>query len=257
MKELIRGAIARIPGLRFWIARKIFLGPGHNTHRFWGVFKNKAAAQAHVPAKLSGGFDEPDLDKFDESVQERDLVLIRILSGFIAETRTLFDFGGNVGRSFYQFRKAMAYPPALRWTVCDVPFVTKLGRKIAAERSETQLFFTDDRRDANGTDVYMTCGALQYLEESFADILRELSQKPPRLLVNRVPLYEGETFFTLQHMGSSVVPYKIANRAQFIADVEALGYRLVEKWENDRFCDIILRPDKFVKHYYGFYFERA
>src|ERR1700677_2854127 len=174
----------------------------------------------------------------------------------MAETRALFDLGGNMGVSFYQFRTALTYPSALRWTVCDVPFVNEQGRKIAAERGETQLFFTDDRAEANGVDVYMTCGALQYLEEPFAEILAALPKKPQRVLINRVPLTDGETFYTLQHMGNSIVPYKLANRAGLVSSVEALGYRLVEDWKNNRFCDIILRPDKRIPHYYGFCFEK-
>jgi len=257
MKALVRGIILRIPGLRDWVAKRMFLGPGHNTHRFWGVFKTAADAKARVPASFNRGFDAPNLADFDERIHERDLPLVRILSGLMPELGTIFDLGGNIGLSFYQFRSRIAYSKGLRWMVCDVPFVNEAGRRIAAKRGETQIFFTDDQQDGSGADVYLTCGALQYFEESLADLLAKLKDKPRRVLVNRVPLTEGDSFYTLQHMGYSVVPYHITNLAAFVSSLEALGYRLVEQWKNNRFCDILLRPDLRVPHYYGFYFERV
>jgi len=257
MKALIRDSIAKIPGLRFWVARWIFLGPNHNTHRFWGVFPTYAEAKAHVPARYNQGFDEPDIsDKFDETIPERDREVVRILSGLVPQVKTLFDLGGNIGWCFYQYRSQIPYPKGFRWTVCDVPHVNAAGKRIAEKRGETQLAFTDHQEDANGADVYLTAGALQYFDHSFADVLVKLKDKPKHLLVNRVPLTEGSPFFTLQHMGYSVVPYQIANLDSFVASIEALGYDLVEKWENDRFCEIILRPDRYVRHYYGFYFKK-
>lgn len=258
MKNLVRNIIARVPGLRFWVAKKIFFGPGHNTHRFWGVFHSFAEARAAIPPGENRGFDAPNLTQgFDENPPERDLEVVRILSGLMPEVKTIFDLGGNIGICFYQYRSQISYPPDLRWTVCDVPFVNQTGAKMAHDRGETQLFFTDDRQEGANADVYLTCGALQYFECTFADLLAELKRKPKHVLVNRVPLTEKSDFVTLQHMGYSVVPYHIGNLDEFVSSIEALGYRLVEKWKNDRFCDIILRPDRYVSNYHGFYFQRS
>ena len=257
MKTLIRELISRIPGLRFWVARAIFLGPNHNTHRFWGVFPTYAAAKAYAPAKFNQSFNAPNLEDFEEAIPERDQNTIRILSGIFPKVKNLFDLGGNVGMCFYQYRARITYPHDFQWTVCDVPFVNEKGRALAAKRNETQLAFTDDRAAAEGADIYLTNGALQYLAESLADILAPLKNKPPHVLINRVPLSETRAFFTLQHMGYSVVPYHIAHLQEFVAGLESLGYRLNEQWENDRFCDILLRPDIEVKHYYGFHFVRS
>src|ERR1700677_1764255 len=133
MKALIRDTVAKIPGLRFWVARYIFLGPGQNTHRFWGVFKTEAEAKAHIPKSYNRGFDAPNLSAFDETVHERDMPLIKILADVMPEIKTIFDLGGNIGLSFYQFRNRLAYPPGLRWTICDVPFVNEAGKRIAAK----------------------------------------------------------------------------------------------------------------------------
>ena len=257
MKTLIRELISRIPGLRFWVARAIFLGPQHNTHRFWGVFPTYAAAKAYVPRKFNQGFDAPNLEDFEEAIPERDENTITILSGLFPKVKRLFDFGGNIGNCFYQYRNKISYPHDFQWTVCDVPFVTEKGRALAAKRNETQLAFTTDRAAAEGADIFLTNGALQYFDEPFAEILAAIKSKPPHLIVNRVPLSEKRDFFTLQHMGYSVVPYHIAHLPAFVASIEAVGYRLAEHWENDRFCEILLRPEMRVEHYYGFHFVRA
>jgi putative methyltransferase (TIGR04325 family) len=257
MKTLLRKGISRVPGLRHVVARSLFLGPNHNTHRFWGVFPTYAAAKANVPKKFNQGFDAPDLENFSDTPQDRDHDTIRILASLLPGARRLFDLGGNVGLIFYQYRSALTYPADFLWTVCDVPYVNEEGEKLAAKRGETQLAFTNDRTEASGADIYMTNGALQYFEQSFASILAELKDKPRHVLVNRIPLTETEPFFTLQHMGYSVVPYHISNLKQFTSGIEALGYRLAESWKNDRFCDILLRPDRRVPHYYGFHFVRT
>jgi putative methyltransferase (TIGR04325 family) len=256
MKTLIRDVIARIPGVRFWIARWIFLGPNHNRYRFLGVFSTQAEATAHIPRHVAKGFEDPTLsDTFDETMRPEDEPVIRILAGLLPETKTLFDLGGSIGFTFYRYRPKLTYPPALCWTVCDVPYVNNLGRDIAAKRGETQLFFTDHQLDANDSDL--TTGALQFFEGPFSDILGKLKDKPRHVLINRIPMTEDETFFTLQHTDYSVVPYRIANIKGFVSEMEGLGYKLVEQWKLDRFCDIILRPDKYVRNYYGFYFVRA
>jgi putative methyltransferase (TIGR04325 family) len=257
MKTLLRELLSRIPGIRFWVARAVFLGPNHNTHRFWGVFPTYAAAKAYVPRKFNQGFDAPNLEDFEEAIPERDENTIRVLSGLFPKVKRLFDLGGNVGMCFYQYRAKIAYPRDFQWTVCDVPFVNEKGRELAAKRMETQLAFTDDRNAADGADIFLTNGALQYFPESLADILAPLKNKPARLIINRVPLSVKREFFTLQHMGYSVVPYHIGHLPKFVAGLEALGYRLTEHWENDRFCEILLRPEMRVEHYYGFYFTRA
>jgi putative methyltransferase (TIGR04325 family) len=256
MKALVRNLIARIPGLRFWVARAIFLGPNHNTHRFWGVFPTYAEAKAHVPRKFNQGFDAPNLEGFEEAIPERDQKSLQILGTIFPKVRRLFDFGGNVGICFYQYRAKLTYPHDFQWVVCDVPFVNEKGRELATKRCETQLVFTDDRKQAEGADIFMTNGALQYLEESLADILTPLVDKPAHIIVNRVPLCDHPAFFTLQHMGYSVVPYCIGNVTEFVQSIEKLGYLMTEAWENDRFCDILLRPDIKVSHYYGFHFVR-
>lgn len=256
VKELVRNTLAQVPGIRFWIAKWIFYRSPKNTHRFLGVFESYEEAKAHIPERFNCGFKEVNLWENLNAVRDRDVEVVRILSGLISEIKTLFDLGGNIGVCYYQYKSQISYPKDFRWVICDVPPVNQAGEKIARERGETQLSFTDDRQAAEGVDVYLTSGVLQCLEVPFADILAKIKRKPEHLLINRLPLTDKPSFYTLQHMDYSVVPYYIANFDTFVSSIEALGYKLVERWKNDRFCDIILRPDYFVPNYHGFHFHR-
>ena len=259
MKSTIRDIVSCIPGLRYWVARWIFFRPEnrHNVFRFLGVFRTRAEAVARIPASWNIGADDPVPENYDPAIPERDAPVVRIFADLAPKVKTVFDLGGSVGMGFYRYRTKIAYPPDLRWTVCDFPRVIEVGRRMARERGETQLFFTDKQEEGSGTDVYLTCGALQFFDESFAEMLGKLKELPRHILVNRVPLTEREAFYTLQHTtGNSILPYNIRNVQEFTSGVEALGYKLVELWKVDRSCDILLRPDYFVKNYYGAYFTR-
>jgi putative methyltransferase (TIGR04325 family) len=99
----------------------------------------------------------------------------------------------------------------------------------------------------------LTCGTLQYIEPSLSEMLGQLKTKPRHILINRVPFYDGEMFITLQNIGYAFCPYKIQNRAEFIASLASIGYELIDSWTLSRSCYIPFHPERFVRNYYGFY----
>jgi putative methyltransferase (TIGR04325 family) len=59
-------------------------------------------------------------------------------------------------------------------------------------------------------------------------------------------------------MGTAMCPYKLFNRAELIADVEALGYRLIDAWRSpDVHCEIPFLPKYTIDAYSGFYFAKT
>ncbi len=258
MNKHLLNLIAEIPVVRDRVAKQIFLGRNHNTHRLMGIFRSYEDALAHVPKNFVEGPDEHKifLDVKD-GVLSSHREIVRILSGLMPQTKTLFDLGGNVGYCFYEFRSELVYPPDFIWTSSDLPVVNAAGRKLALERGATQIVFTDDRTDASGTDIYLTTGALQYLEKPLAGLLEELKEKPKHILVSRVPMTNRTSFYTLQHTGHSILPYYYANYDSFVSSIKAAGYDLVETWKTERGSEIILHPEVDVQKYYGFHFVRV
>jgi len=131
----------------------------------------------------------------------------------------------------------------------------KAGEKIAKEMDSQGLSFTNDFREADGADILLTLGTLQYIEPSLAELLGQLGKKPIHLLISMVPFYDGESFITLQNVGYAFSPYKIQNRSEFIDSLTSLGYELIDSWEWDRTCSIPFHPELCVRAYHGFYFQ--
>jgi putative methyltransferase (TIGR04325 family) len=81
-------------------------------------------------------------------------------------------------------------------------------------------------------------------------------EKPKHLLVNRLPLYEGEKFVTLQNGGKVFYPSYVFNQSNFIDSFKEIGYELIDIWEdwNDS-CIIPFHPEKSLLFYRGLYFK--
>jgi putative methyltransferase (TIGR04325 family) len=82
-----------------------------------------------------------------------------------------------------------------------------------------------------------------------------LEKCPNHLLINRLPLYDGKQFVSLQNGGKVFYPQYIFNRKQFIDSLTDIGYKLVDIWE-DRVdsCIIPFHSGYSVPVYSGLYF---
>ena len=184
-----------------------------------------------------------------------DTPLIPWLKLAFNDSSTVFDLGGNVGVSYYAFKQHLYFPENLRWTVCEVPEIAKAGEKIAEENNSLELSFTTEFTEADGTDIFLSCGTLQYIEPSLSELLTQLKKKPKHLLINYVPFYDGEPFVTLQNIGYAYSPYKIQNKTEFINSLVSLGYEYVAGWASVRICSIPFHKDRTVREYSGFYLK--
>lgn len=265
VRQLLEQCLA-LPGIRdaygyLWFPRI--------SNGFRGVFETFEQAQQAIAQHLPVGYDQTaahqysarNLDQLDPS----DRSLLPYLETALAESQRVFDLGGSVGRGYYAYQKYVEYPPNLQWQVCEVPSAVEAGNAIAQKRGITNLSFTTQQQAADGADVFITCGAPQYIQPSLAEILTSLTCQPCHLFIARVPFYDGPEYVTLQSILASkqpyklatICPYKIQNRDQFINGLEALGYELVESWKNDRICVIPFHPQRFVDGYHSFYFRRG
>ena len=199
-------------------------------------------------------------DERHTTVFSYDYPVLFWLTSILAPDVRIFDFGGHVGVQFYGYQKYLTFPRGLRWRVCDVPAVVEQGRTLATSRGESErLTFTTSVSDADGFDVLIAAGSLQFVESpSFAQSLGQLRAPPPHLLLNKLPLGDGPAFVTLQNAGTAFVPQHVFERSAFIAGFTKLGYQLVNQWE-DRVhsCQIPFHPDRSVPHYSGLYLRRA
>lgn len=228
---------------------------------FRRVFPSFAAAQASASQYIQAGHEHPDELRYHTSisatVRESDYPLLFHLAPLAPQLRHVFDFGGHVGNLFYAYQTQLRFPPTLLWTVYDLPIKKPLGEKLAAERGESRIRFTNSVAEASGADVFIASGSLHYFEQPLHEILRTLERLPDHVFVNRSPISAGADLITVQDNRSYLVPCKLHSRASLIIGMQALGYELRSEWPVHELRLLVpTHPHLSARTYSGFYFRR-
>jgi putative methyltransferase (TIGR04325 family) len=228
--------------------------------RCHGVYETSEQVHAHLPRNRKIGHDhsEAAVLYIDRPLVARpsDYPAMFWMRPMLNDTSRVFDWGGNLGHSYLTFRRYFEIPKHLHWTVCDLPAVIAKGREYVQDKNAAHLHFTSSLDDAAGHDIFLSCGALQYWYESFAGWLKKLPSLPAHLLINRIPVWEGKTYFTLEDIKAVVNPYLIRNRSEFVDSLTTIGYELVDSWPClESTVRIRLRPSRHISAYAGFYFR--
>jgi putative methyltransferase (TIGR04325 family) len=176
------------------------------------------------------------------------------LERILREDTRVFDYGGHTAVAFYGFESYLKYPVDLSWTVYDVPSVLAEGRRVLAEQPRAALRFSDDLSELARHSVFHASGALQYVETPLWQQLEALVARPKHLLLNKLPLWSGAQFVTLQNTMHAYNPYAVYNRNEFISGLQALGYRVVDAWDDwERSCRPLNESAHQVPFYSGLY----
>ncbi len=234
---------------------------------FRGVYSSFAEALSSIPKNIEKEYyiDEKSLEALDveaeiirlEKINPDDFTLLPYLQKAFAESQTLFELGGNTGNAYFSYQKHIEYPPEIRWIICDLPVAVNVGRHLFSKIEDPRICFTTSLEKMNQVDILLTSGTLQYIEPSLPKLLGQLVAKPRNVIVNRVPLYEGEEYVTLQSFIDSYVPYKVENIENFLQNMFNLGYELIDTWTKKRTMNIPFHPECFVDSYKGFYFRQT
>ena len=233
-------------------------------NRFRGVYQSFAEAEASVPEGERIGYDHAELAglyrlRMEKANQSDYAVLFWLKQILDAKPKSfVFDFGGHVGVSYHGWYRYLDYKPGLRWLVEDVPAIVKVGAEIAKDRPSAGLEFTSEALDAKGCDVFFAGGSLQYVDEELPAMLQRIGGPLPRqLILNKMPVYDGESFWTVQSTGRAFHAYRIYNRDELVSSLVKLGYRLVDDWANrEQHCEVPFTRGRDIDAYSGFYFER-
>ena len=126
-----------------------------------------------------------------------------------------------------------------------------------AETALPGLAFTSEVADGAGCTVLLAAGSLQYIDASVTSILNRIGTLPRHVILNKMPVYDGEAFVTVQSTGRAFHAYRIYNRAALVGELTALGYRLIDDWSNrEQHCEIPFTRGRDIDAYSGFYFVR-
>lgn len=250
---LVRRALNYRYGIHFKSAT------GH-VRLFRGLYPDFESAAADIPKTRLQGHDHDTsalrLAHDISHIYPFDYPILFWLQKLLPQCKLLFDWGGNVGISYFAYQKYLAYPADLIWEVCDLPSVVKQGESIAAAKAAPALRFTSVLEDAKTADLLLAAGSLHLIERPF-EALRALGSLPHHVLLNKVPAYDLPAAVTLHNLGTSFCAYQLFNRAAFIDQFKALGYQLNDEWKSpDISCHIPYYPEHCIPAYSGFYFSR-
>lgn len=255
-------ALAALPGIHHWRQQRYnaAFDAGHHVGGFRGVFATAAQAAASAPPAKATGYDQPEAaamyrDRIGRLYPSDYPAMLWLRRAMDDGARRVLDLGGHVGIAFHSYQKAMPYPEGLDWLVCDVPAVARAGTELAEvmrRPAGTHLAFTSNWNEADGRDLLFSAGCLQYLEETLGQRLAALTRRPRWLVVNLLPLHDSQAYWTLQHIGAACCAYRIQRRAAFFDELQALGYQVLDTWDNlEKRCDVAFRPDLSLDHYVG------
>ncbi|MBK9032077.1 MAG: methyltransferase, TIGR04325 family [Myxococcales bacterium] len=231
---------------------------------FRGVYRSFAEAEASIPSGHPVGYDHDAMStmyrsRMDKACQSDYAVLLWLREILRAKPGSfVFDVGGHVGVSYHGWKKYLDYQPGLRWLVEDVPAIVKVGAELAAERGGAGLEFTSELGAGRGCDVLLCAGALQYVDLTVPQLLDAVGSRPQHLILNKMPVYDGEGFVTVQSTGRAFHAYRIYNGPELVTGITALGYTLVDDWTNrEQHCEIPFTRGKDIDAYTGYYFTLA
>lgn len=257
----LEGPLTR-PALMRWRRRQFLSEEGFGA--YFGLFDSFAAARAWLPTNPGfnlGALAAEYVNVRTQQVFEYDYPVMWWLARALgAGARRILDIGGSVGVHYHAYRSYIDMPEALCWRIVEVPVMVAIGQELAAERGCSALSFTADLQEAlamRGIDIWIAAGALQYMENARpAELLQRCASMPAHVLLNRVPLYEGDDFVTAQNIGEGCfAPVQVLNRQRFIRDIEALGYTLKDHWQvYERALYLPGHPERSFPSFSGFYF---
>ncbi|WP_218508530.1 methyltransferase, TIGR04325 family [Variovorax sp. dw_308] len=244
-------------------SRERFLSPeGMGSH--FGVFESFGAAREWLPPSPEFDLDELAVEYVRvrmKKVYAYDYPVMWWLERAMRNGSTrILDIGGSVGVHYYAYRRHIAMPDDLAWHVVEVPSIAAIGESMAARKGARPLAFTTQLQAAlvaSRDDVWLAAGVIQYLDEGRPDrLLKSGTTRPTHLLLNKVPLYNGEDFVTAQNIGGGAfAPVQVYNRDNFIQDIEAMGYTLMDEWTvADRSMNLPGHADRSFPNFTGLYF---
>jgi putative methyltransferase (TIGR04325 family) len=236
----------------------------HRGGQFRGVYGDFRQAEAAAPRGKNIGFNHQDLAReYQKNLKLRlesfDYPILFHLDRIIDGCRVVFDFGGNVGVHYLRYRRHLKLDH-VKWIVLDLPAITAAGRQTCADLPNIAFINEIEELEESQLDILLASGSMQYLA-SPALLLQKMIERriqPPHVLINRLPLYGGPQFVTLQNGGLVYYPQYVFNREIFISNIENLDYELVDSWpDTGDSCIIPFHPARSIRAYTGLYFQRG
>ncbi|MEM6639211.1 MAG: methyltransferase, TIGR04325 family [Pseudomonadota bacterium] len=249
---------------------RLYFNPAAEGIAYRGVFTSFDDALSQVRADRSSDYDasynanvatrvrsgQVDITAW---LHDHDYPMLFWLARAIEGDSRVVDFGGSLGHLFYSVRTLFPLDPGVRWTVVELETAVAQGRAFAEDMAETRLEFMVSEASSAwpDCDVFVSAGTIQYVRQSAESVIAPLPSRPAHVILHTLPVHEDRTFWTLQRIGATELPYRIQSAASLIEAFSAQGYELVSRWMQAREVRIPFRSSWRAQGYGGFYFRRT
>lgn len=221
-------------------------------------FATLADAETAVARYSRQGHANPDNARIHLELAQKprpsDYAALFHINAALPDIRTVFDLGGNAGNLYYSYSRHLPFHHSLAWTVFDLPAMTEIGRRIAAEKSDRRLRFSHSFDSAEAADLFIASGSLHYFPQPLPELIANLKAKPKYILINRTPLTDAEPTATIQDAGAFLVACRLYNKQDLLRGFDALGYDLIDSWSAEELSvQIPCYPELSVPSYSGMF----
>ncbi len=101
--------------------------------------------------------------------------------------------------------------------MCDVPEITKVGSETCAVMPNVSFVSDVAELKEHQLDILLVSGSLQYITSPDVLLQKIMGKglRPAHILLNRLPLYDGHRFVTLQNGGLVYYAQYVFNREEY------------------------------------------
>ena len=254
--KILKGFLHCLKDIRnYWRFPKAYIA-------YRGVFEDFAQAQKSSPNHKSQTYSDESLEKNIENVHTTQIANTEYPFFFWLHTLmgknphySVCDFGGGFARHYFHYTAATKSD--LEWIVCELPHKVEAAKAMFKNLDTKHLSFTSDMSVAHKCDILLSSSAFQYIENLPEILQKLLGGGAAHILLARLPMQTTiPTFTTLQNVCNDFfTPMYIFNKDEFVGYFTALGYELVDMWDNP-FDSITLPFHRDIDiHFCGFYFK--
>ena len=233
---------------------------------FWGIFDSFSDARNNAPKTKSLSWNSKEQAEWERNqfknnfsqIESFDYPALHWISKIYQENPKalqVFDFGGSMGQHYYSYTKALPDLSIKKWIVCDVPMITDSGIEFKIKSKTTVIDFSNSITQDFKADIFLASGSLQYVDEKNPTFfLKEFSNKPRYIIINRIPLVTGnsEQIITLQNLYNAFAPMYTYHFNNFFSEFKNNGYVILDTWKDfSSNCKIPNEPKVNIPYYHG------
>lgn len=163
---------------------------------------------------------------------------------------SVIDFGGSLGRTFFQNRRFLMKLSAITWSIVEQPAFVRAGQKYFQDEKLKFYFDVASCNQAENANVILLSSVLSYMQQPY-ELLEFLhSQAVEFLIIDRLPLIDGnKDRLTVQYVSPEI--YEASYPAWFFSESKFTHFirsrfDLVEEYDCDFSFTIPCRVKGFI-----------